>query len=298
MNAQVLGSKQPSEAYYVSFDFDEWCGAGETVASATVVATDLADGSTVTSTVTDVTQQVLSTTFVYVWVRAGTSAHNYNIACTAVTTEANTFELDAVLPVLAIPGTPTVEPVTLTEAKLHLRLATTVALAETYTTEDDLLTDMLAAAREQVERYLDRSLITQSRTLYLAAWPAGRYITLPYPPLKSVTGVYYWIDDAVAESTLAAADYSVDTYVEPGRIVLDDDASWPTDTLRAMTPIRVVYTAGYGVATDIPAPVRAAIKLILTDLYEHRGEVVVGVSVDRIPAVERLLATYRMWSHL
>lgn len=298
MNAKVLSSKQPSESYYISFDFTAWLGS-ETVSSAVVVATDLADGSVVTSTVTTAGSQSIVSPHVYVWVKAGTSGHNYNIACTATCSAGSVYELDAVLPVLTVPGTPSVEPVTLTEAKLHLRLATTATLAEAYTSEDDLLNDLIQAAREQVERYLERSLVTQTRTLYLQEWPDGDTLTLPYPPLQSVTGVYYWVDEAVAESTVTSTDYDVITGTEPGKLVLTSDASWPTDTLRPATPIRVVYVAGYGVGTNIPSAIKSAIKLTLSDLYEHRGEVVIGVSATRIPeALDRLLATYRMWGHL
>lgn len=298
MNAAVLTSKQPSEAYFIAFDFTAWLGS-ETVSSAAVVATDLADGTVVTSTVTTVGSQSIVSPHVYVWVKAGTSGHNYNINCVATCSGGSVYELDAVLPVLAVPGTPAVEPITLTEAKLHLRLATTVALAEAYTSEDDLLNGLIQAAREQTEDYLGRSLVTQTRNLYLEAWPAGRTLTLPYPPLQSVTGIYYYADGDVAETTMSSSDYDVITAVEPGKVVLVSDAYWPTTTLRPATPIRVQYVAGYGVATNIPAKVRQGMKLILTDLYENRGEVVVGVSAQRIPeALDRLFDASRMWSHL
>lgn len=296
MNATVLTSKQPSEAYYVSFDFTNYLGV-ETVSSAVVVATDLADGTVATATVTTVGSQSVVSPYVYVWVKAGTTGHNYGLSCVATCSAGSVYELDAVLPVAAVPGTPTVEPITLTEAKLHLRLATTAVLAAAYTDEDDLLNGLIQAAREQVEEAIGRSLITQTRTLYLDAWPSGRTLSLPYPPLASVTGIYYWVDDAVAESTLSTDDYGTDTGAVPGKIVLDDDAYWPTDTLRSVSPIRVVYVAGYGVGQDVPASIRAAMKLLLTDLYEHRGEVVVGVTAMRIPdAIDRLLAPYRIWS--
>lgn len=298
MNATVLGSKQPSEAYHISFDFTAWLGS-ETISSAVVVATDLADGSVVTSTVTTVGSQVIASPLVYVWVKAGTSGHDYNINCVVTCSAGSVYELDAVLPVEDEPGTPTVEPITLTEAKLHLRLATTVTLAEAYTTEDDLLEALIQAAREQAEAYTGRSLVVQNRTYYPGTWPSGESMPLPYPPLQSVTGVYYMVDGDTVETTMSSDDYDVDTRSEPGAVVLKTSESWPTDTLRPMSPIRVAYVAGYGVAADIPASIRAAIKMILTDLYEHRGEVVLGVSVGRIDrAIKALLDPYRMWSHL
>lgn len=188
------------------------------------------------------------------------------------------------------------EPITLTEAKLHLRLAVDAAGAVAYTEEDDLLNVLIQVAREQVEAITWRAMITQNKTLYLDAWPTKSFIKLPYAPLQSVTGIYYTEEDALVESTFT--DYTVDTHVEPGRIVLNAGASWPSEALEMASPIRIPYVAGYGAAADVPASIQAAMKLILTDLYENRGEVVVGAPVDRIKAVSSLLASYRCFTEL
>ena len=185
--------------------------------------------------------------------------------------------------------------VSLLEAKLHLRLATTPDAALLYTQEDDLLVSLLTAACDIVESETGRQMVSGSRTEYLEDWPAGSYIELPSPPLVSVEDIYYYADGDAVETTVDSSTYDVDVRSEPGRIVLASGESWPTDSLRPAMPIRIVYTAGYGEPSAVPEPLRCAVKLLLTDLYEHRGEVVVGAAVARIDAVRSLLDPYRMW---
>lgn len=96
---QYFTKKQPWEAYYVRFDLANVFGATEDVASATVTAIDLADGSDVSTTLLDVTKQNLSGTDVNVWVRAGTADHDYKITCKATGDAGSKFELEGVLPV-------------------------------------------------------------------------------------------------------------------------------------------------------------------------------------------------------
>ena len=190
------------------------------------------------------------------------------------------------------------EPVSLIEAKLHLRLAVTADEAAAYTTEDTMLSRLIEVARDEAEHYTGLSLVTQTHIEYFADWPAGDYLVLPYPPLSSVTELAYMIDGDTTWTVVAAATYDVDTTTTPGRITLVTSETWPTDTLRPATPIRVTYVCGYE-AHDVPQGIKQAMLLRLTDLYEQRGQIVVGTTVNEIPrAVERLLDHYRVWEHL
>lgn len=127
-----FGPKQPSEAYFVAFDFTTDLGA-ETIASATTVAIDQFDSSNVTATVLNGALQTNTTTVVNVWVRAGTTGHRYLITCDIVGSLGSIYELDGILPVDEIPSAgivsggglvtaPIIEPITLAELKLHLRI--------------------------------------------------------------------------------------------------------------------------------------------------------------------------------
>jgi len=141
---------------------------------------------------------------------------------------------------------PTREPIHLTEAKEHIRL--------TGTADDTILTTYVKAARRYCEQAQGRSYVTQVHELQLDRWPGRDTIMIPYPPLVSVTSITYTKTDGTT-ATVAAGDYLVDTRSEPGRITLDDDASWPGDLLDPGGGLVVRYVAGW--ATPVTADATA-----------------------------------------
>ena len=162
---------------------------------------------------------------------------------------------------------PAAEPITTTEAKLDLKIDTT--------DEDDLLTIFIQAAREAVENRTGRSLITQTRVIKMDYFPMDDTIRLPNGPVISVTHVKYY-DETDTLVTLSTDDYWVDTDSDIARIVVEN--YWPAiyDKPNAVV---ITYSAGYGpLKTDVPAPLRKAILLILGHLYENRQAVVVSGS--------------------
>jgi len=195
--------------------------------------------------------------------------------------------------IITLTTAPAVEPVSATEVKKHLRLVTTTAEAAAYTTEDDLLDRLITVSRTQAEQETGRRFITQTLTMYLNGWPSERYIRIPYPPLQSAVVTYRLSDDDDYDETLSTAD--VDIVSEPGRIILQPDESWPSGTLYTDKPIKIVFICGYGLAVAAPENIKSAILLKISDLYENRGEVVIGVSVGRIGgAVDSLLRQYQI----
>ena len=197
---------------------------------------------------------------------------------------------------LTITTQPTSEPVSKADVKKHLRLATTDAEATAYTTEDALLDRLIATARIITEQEIGRKLITQTLTYYLDTWPGGKAIRIPYPPLQSATVTYRLEDDDDYDNTLSTVD--VDIVSEPGRVILQPGESWPSGALYPDKPIKIEFDCGYGdAATDVPEGIRSAILLRISDLYENRGEVVMGVSVSKIAdAVDSLLRQYRIFT--
>ena len=174
------------------------------------------------------------------------------------------------------------------EAKLHLR----VDISD----DDTLIQALVSAATAWAEEFMRVALITRTYDYWLDSWPSGREIELPMPPLQSVAGVYYY-DENDTEYTLATSDYMVDANRRPGRVVLRNDASWPSVTLRAANGVRVRFTAGYGnSASDVPENIRHAIRLLLGHFYENRELVVASGAVPKeLPfAARALLGPYRM----
>ena len=169
---------------------------------------------------------------------------------------------------LTLVTAPEVEPVSLTDAKLHLRVDVS--------DDDDLITALVQATREQAEAFTRRALITQTWELVLDAFPSSSTIAVPLPPLQSVSSIKYKVDGGT-EYTFSSDSYVVDTDSEPGRIVLEDGAAWPGDTLYEAAAVRVRFVAGYGeAASDVPESIRAGMKLLLGHFYENR-EATVGV---------------------
>jgi uncharacterized phiE125 gp8 family phage protein len=170
--------------------------------------------------------------------------------------------------------------------------ATEVLRYSVAATDDTYITSLIIVAREQAEAMTRRALITQAWYLYLDQWPKEPFIKIPLPPLQSITGITYTDVDG-NESTFT--DYTADIVREPGRAVLKYGCSWPSVKLNPVNPICVEFICGYGATSaSVPESIRAAMMLMIGDRYEQREETVVGVPVSKIPAVDNLLATYRV----
>lgn len=184
---------------------------------------------------------------------------------------------------------PAVEPVTVAEAKNHLR----VDISD----DDALIGALITAAREMIEERSRRALITQTWRRNLDAWPAIS-LNLPRPPLQSVTSITYTDGDGNT-STVDSSIYSVDTDSQPGRVALAYDQQWPTvATLATLNPIKITYVAGYGdAASDVPQRWKQAILLTVGHWYENREATVTGGGIPKeLPlAVESLINLDRAW---
>jgi uncharacterized phiE125 gp8 family phage protein len=175
---------------------------------------------------------------------------------------------------------PASEPITLDEAKEHLRVDGPE--------EDLIISSLVKAAREWCESFSGRSYVTQTWEIVLDDFPAEDYIKLSRPPLQSVTSIKYYGTDNT-EYTMTATDYFVDIKSEPGRVALAYGESWPSTTLRPINGVIITYDAGYGDSTLVPDKIKAAIKLVLGHLYVHREEVTEKVLVKVPTAAESLL---------
>lgn len=157
---------------------------------------------------------------------------------------------------------PTAEPISVAEAKAHLR----VDLAD----DEALIARLIAAAREWVETVTGRAMMTQSWRMTLDAWPEGEALALIRPPVQSVTAVRTF-DVAGIAAIWSTANYAMAFGAEPQRLVRTVP-SWPTPG-RASAGIEIDLICGYGaVATDVPAALRQAVLLKAAQLYERRGE--------------------------
>lgn len=192
---------------------------------------------------------------------------------------------------------PVVEPISLYEAKRHLRI-------DSHNTDHDLdIYDAIEDAREQVEAITWRKLITQTWYAYLQDWPRGNYIELPFGNLQSVTpatidgvtGIKYIGSDADAtEYAFDSDEYIVSTDYQRGRITLVDGYTWPNETLNPSSPIEIEFICGYGLAVSVPGNIKRAMKLYVSEYFENREISIVGVSFQEMDTVNNLLSNYRL----
>lgn len=160
---------------------------------------------------------------------------------------------------------PAVEPISPTEAKLHLRVD--------HSADDSLIGILIQTAREIVEAHTNRSLITQTRVIKLDNFPCLGTIRLTHGPVQSLTSITYYDQDDVSR-TLASSDYWEDFDSNISRVVVK--TSWPA-TEDKPNAVTITYVAGYGDDSDsVPAAIKQAMLLILAHLYENRQQVIVS----------------------
>jgi len=172
---------------------------------------------------------------------------------------------------------PALEPVSLDEAKAHLKLDTS--------DDDAMLTRLIAAARARAEWHTGRAFVTQSWILWLDGWCEP--IDMPLPPLIAVSSIEtYGTNDT--PSVLDGSQYQVDSV--GGRVALKPGVALPVD-LRRLNAVSIAFTAGYGdAAGDVPADIRQAVLDIVADLYAHRGDGGEELPIEALA----LLAPYRI----
>lgn len=186
---------------------------------------------------------------------------------------------------LVLTAGPAVEPVTLAEAKAHLRIDGTA--------EDTLIGSLIVTSRLHVEAAMGLALVTQGWSVFRDAWPPGPVLELPLRPVQSVTAVRVYDEDA-AIITVPADTYFLDGAGAPARLVRQGTLAWPVPR-RTANGIEVAFIAGYGdAAADVPEPIRQAILLLIAHWYEYRSPLEVGSLARPAPdLVAQLLAPYR-----
>jgi len=190
---------------------------------------------------------------------------------------------------LVLTSGPAIEPVTLAEAKAHLRVDGSA--------EDTLIASLIITSRLHIEAALGLALITQSWSIFLDAWPPGSQLALPLRPVQSIAAVkLYAADESVA--TVPADTYQLDGAAVPARLVRRGSLTWPKPS-RAANGIEIAFVAGYGdAAADVPAPIRQAVLLLVAHWHEHREPVAIGATDASAPSmVSDLLRPYR-WVRL
>lgn len=171
---------------------------------------------------------------------------------------------------LTIVTPPSIEPVTLAEAKAHLRVDGN--------DEDALINQLIAVARQALDGrdgLLGRALIQQVWKLTHDRFP--RAIEIPLPPLISVDGITYLDADAMTQ-TIDLGTVTVEGIGDAAPAILRpvSGTTWP-ETYDHPEAIAITFKAGYGTAAaNVPAPIKQAMLLDIAHMFENREAVTIG----------------------
>ncbi|WP_425401256.1 head-tail connector protein [Algiphilus sp.] len=177
---------------------------------------------------------------------------------------------------------PQEEPLTVADAKAQ-------AIVQV-STDDSLIEAYIQTAREHVEAFVKRSLVTQTWRLTLDCW--SWMIYLPQPPVQSVSSIKY-LDDQGVQQTLDPAHYRVDVSGDPARITPAYGYTWPS-VQPVISPIEIEYVAGYGDAADVPQAFKHAMRLHIAAMYEFREDFVAGTIITQLPEGAKSF----LWPHI
>lgn len=177
---------------------------------------------------------------------------------------------------LTLVTAPAVEPISLAEAKLHLRVDVD--------DENGLIQGLIVAARQYAETYTGRAFLQQTWDQTRDAFPCGVWL-LPLPPVTSVTSITY-LDTAGASQTWDSANYLTDfpsgPHAAKARITPAYGVSYPS-TYGVMRAVTVRFVAGYGTTpASVPPTLALAVKTLITHWYERPTERAVPEVVDAL----------------
>lgn len=176
---------------------------------------------------------------------------------------------------------PEAEPVLLAEAKQNLRLD--------HDSEDELLSGLIRAAREEVEAACGLALVEQGWRLVLEELPRSRIVPLRRHPVRAVMSVTVYGADGAA-SLVDPSRYRLEPQARPARL------EFLSDLPDAQNGIEIDFTAGFGeAATDVPDLLKRAIQLLVAHWYEFRVSYAASAQPVSWPAgYERLIAPWRL----
>lgn len=155
---------------------------------------------------------------------------------------------------------PADDPISLAEAKKHLRV--------THTAEDDYITDLIMVARMACEDRIQQTLVCTPWRLTLDAFSTK--VVLPMGPVLEMLSIQYVDVDGVTQ-TLVLADSQLASQNDIYFLVPAVQKQWPATQAGRYGAVWVDYKAGFGVAAaDVPTPLRRWMLLAIGDMYANR----------------------------
>ena len=179
----------------------------------------------------------------------------------------------------------TVFPITLAEAKQHLKVD--------FTDEDTLIDIYIKGATEYVEEHTGRALLPQTIQHVMNCFPESTsknpnaVLYLYRPPVRTLNNLDYVDFEGNNQNYNIIDDIVLDITSEPAQVARTGGNAWAT-TAQQPGAVKLTYISGYNDAANVPSPIRAAILLLIGELYERRENFVKSMP----DAVGYLLAPY------
>lgn len=185
---------------------------------------------------------------------------------------------------LTVTVKPAYEPVSVDEVRTHLRIDTNA--------EDAYILPLIKAARDSVENFTHRRLITQTVEWRLDCWMP--VLEFPCTPVQSFSSIKYIYSNGT-EQTLSTSKYQSDTYSEPPRVMPAYGETWPSLRTQAFNAVTVTAVVGYGTPVDVPKELRQATLMLIGHWYENRENIITGTIIGEIPmGVKYLMYPYKI----
>jgi len=158
--------------------------------------------------------------------------------------------------------------------------------------DDTLIDSLVTAATQSAQEYTNRFFIDTTITQYGTTFNDLK--ELYKSPVSSITHIKYYDDDNV-QQTVAGTVYNVVPAIEPTRVELKVDQSYPSVADRS-DAVECKYVVGYGAAaSDVPQAIIQAVYLTIGHWYQNRQEVVIGRIASQLPmAAKYLLDQYKV----
>lgn len=179
---------------------------------------------------------------------------------------------------------PAVEPVSLGDAKEHMRIDTTA--------EDELISALIVAARSHVEAVTGVTMIHQTFRQYMSAWPTAPVPLSRFPAVRIEAVTSYDGDGAPHDVTAAAS--ALQPMQRPATVKLDaTSVSLPSP---GHNGVEIDFVAGYGeTSVDVPPDLRRAVLMLVSHWYEFRGAIAPHQQAVSVPeGFEALIGPHRL----
>lgn len=189
---------------------------------------------------------------------------------------------------LTILTQPAAEPVTLAEAKAHVRVDTAA--------DDAYISSLIQVAREWCEAYSDETFVHTQYRMTLDSFPSE--IELPRPPMATAgTATAVVVTFTLENQTtavLATNQYRIDRTSKPGVLRTNYNGSWPSHLLD-YNAVTITWHGGRdATGANLPQRFKSAVLWLVGMWYERRMAAD-AVNLSEIPFGVKSLLDSAKW---